>query len=270
MAAASSPPVPTPATLPVAARPSPPAPRPREGEIRDLGTVRRDSVDANRWTARGTVKVTGDVNVGAAELEGSVAIAGKVAAGAFRSRGTVEVEGPVDITGALETSGGLHAAGTVHAAEADLRGEVAVLGALSVDRVLRCRGSLAAPSLSVGGLSLQGEAQIPGDIVGNSVEARFTRNSVLWTVRARSVSLRARIPNLVEKVLGREMAVTIRRVEADAVVLEGVDVKFVRSPSITLGRDAHITEYEGTIVRQHPSARVGFESRSPRPYGLWR
>jgi len=232
--------------------------------------MRRDSVSANRWTARGTVKVTGDVDVGAAELEGMVSIAGKLTADAFRSRGALEVEGPVDVAGTLDSSGGLHAASTVHAVDAHLRGEVLVVGAVSVDRLLTSQGSLTAPSLTVGALTLEGEAQVHGEIVGTSVTARFTRGSTLWTVRARSVSLRAKIPNLVEKVLGRQMAVTVRRVEADEVELEGVDVQFARSPKITLGRDAHITEYEGTIVRRHPSSRVGFESRSARPYGLWR
>ncbi|MGP8075585.1 MAG: hypothetical protein ACLP8Y_02455 [Thermoplasmata archaeon] len=270
MAAASSPPETAPSTPSTPARPSAPAARPREGDVRDVGTVRRDSVYAGRWTARGTVKVTGDVDVTAAQLEGTVSIAGKLTAGAFRSRGALEVEGPVDVRGMLDSSGGLHAASTVHAVEANLRGEVLAIGAVSVDGMLTSRGSLTAPSLSVGELTLEGEAQIPGDIVATTVTAHFKRDSVLWAVRARSVLLRAKIPNLVEKVLGRQMAVTIRRVEADTVDLEGVDVKFVRSPKITLGRDAHVTEYEGTIVRRHPSSRVGFESRSRRPYGLWR
>jgi len=270
LAAVSPPPVSAPSAPSTPPRPSAPPPRPRTGEVRDAGTVRRDSVDADRWTARGTVKVTGDVNVGAAQLEGKVSVGGKLTAGAFRCRGALEVEGPVDVAGTFHSTGGLRAASTLHALEADLRGELQVIGAVSVDRALTVHGSLSAPSLAVGSLALEGEAHIPGDVTGTSVSAHFTHDSVLWTIRAQSVALRAKIPNLVEKVLGRPMAVTVRRVEADTVDLEGVDVKFVRSPKITLGRDAHITEFEGTIVRRHPSSRVGFESRSPRPYGLWR
>ena len=232
--------------------------------------MRRDSVSALRWSARGTVKVTGDVDVGSADLDGMVSIAGMLTADAFRCRGALEVGGPVDVAGLLDSSGGLHAASTVHAVDAHLRGEVLAVGAVSVDRLLTSDGSLTAPSLTVGVLTLDGEAQVLGDIVGTTVTARFSRDSALGTVRARSVALRAKIPNLVEKALGRQMAVTVRRVEADTVELEGIDAKFVRSPRITLGRDAHITEYEGTIVRRHPSSRVGFESRSARPYGLWR
>jgi len=267
----SSPPVPapppaSPATVPPAA----PPPRPRTGEVHDEGAVRRDSVDADRWVARGTVKVTGDVRVGSAQLGGTVSVGGKLTAGAVRSHGAFEVDGAVEVTGLLASSGNLRAESTVHAREGDLRGESHVAGALSVDRMLTVRGSLIAPSLAVGGLDLEGTAEVPGEVVALTVTAHFTNRSALGTVRAPSVRLRARVPNLVEKVFGREMAVTVRRVEAETAELEGVDVTFVRAPKIILGRDAHLTEYEGTIVKRHPSSRVGFESRSPRPYGLRR
>jgi len=270
MATASPPPASASGPPSPPATPAAPPPRPRSGEIRDQGTIRRDSVDASRWTARGTVKVTGDVSVGQAALEGSVAIGGKLTAAAFGSHGALEVEGTVEVSGAFAASGQLRAAQTLHAGEADLRGVSHVLGAVSVDQDLTVRGSLSAPSLSFGTLRLDGDAQVPGDLVGRSVSAHFTNPSALGTVRAPTVSLRAKVPNLVEKVLGRQMSVTVRRVEADTVELEGVDVKFVRAPQISLGRAAHLTEYEGTIVRRHPSSRVGFESRSPPPYGLSR
>jgi len=270
MAAASPPAVSVRAAPSTPARPSAPPSRPRTDQIRDMGTIRRDSVDTDLWTAHGTVKVTGDVNVGTAELEGTVSIAGKLTAGTFRSRGALEVGGPVDVSGTCTSSGGLRAALTFHAIEADLRGPNQLIGAVSIDRLLAVRGSLDAPSLTVGAFTLEGEARVPGEIVGRSVSAHFTSASALGAVRAATVTLRAKVPNLVEKLFGRQMAVTVRRVEADAVDLEGVDVEFVRAPKITLGREAHITEYEGTIVRRHPTSRVGFESRSPRPYGLSR
>jgi cytoskeletal protein CcmA (bactofilin family) len=214
--------------------------------------------------------VTGDVSVGQGALEGAVAIGGKLTAEALRSHGALEVEGPVEVAGALSASGQLRSGLTLHAGQADLRGVSHVLGAVSVDQTLTVRGSLSAASLTFGTLELDGDAQVPGDLVGRSVSAHFTNPSALGTVRAPTVSLRAKVPNLVEKVLGRQRSVTVRRVEADSVELEGIDVNFVRAPQISLGREAHVTEYEGTIVRRHPSSRVGFESRSPRPYGLSR
>lgn len=270
--AVASPPPSAPSAPPAApAKPAPPPPPPRVGETRDQGTVRRDSVSAERWTARGTAKVTGNVDVGSADLDGSVAIGGKLSADTVRSRGTLEVEGAFDVKGALVTAGALRTAGVFHAGDADLRGTVLTIGAAAVDRTLTVRGSLSAPSLTVGAVTLEGEAEVPGNLEGlYSVSGRFTDDSSLGTVKARSVVLRAKVPNLMDKVFFRRIHVTVRSVEADSVDLENVDAYFVRAPEIRLGRDAHITEYEGTIVERHPTARVGFESRSPPPYGLRR
>lgn len=178
--------------------------------------------------------------------------------------------GAVDVSGTFTGSGDLRAGLTLHAGDADLRGSVQILGGATVDRTLHVRGSLDVPSLTVGRLTLEGVAEVPGDLVGAAVSARLTGDSAFGQVRARSVTLRGRIPNLVEKLLGRRVTVTVRRIEADEVVLEGVGVQFVRAPRISLGRDAQLTEFEGTIVQRHPTSRVGFESRSPPPHGLRR
>jgi phage-related tail protein len=238
--------------------------------VRDVGTVRKEAVDTDRWTVRGTVKVTGDVNLGQGTLEGVVSVGGKVAATGLAYHGTLDVGGAIDVRGPFTGSGSLRAGLTLHAVDADLKGTVRVLGATSVDHALTVRGSFVAPSLTVGELALHGEAQVPGDLVGHSVSARLMADSAFGTIRAPSVDLRARVPNLVEKVFWHRVTVTAQRVEADTVTLERVDVEFVRSSQITLGPGAHITEYEGTIVRRHPSSRVGFESKSRPPYGLRR
>ena len=180
------------------------------------------------------------------------------------------MDGAVDANGKLAGSGALRTGGTLHATTADLRGIVRVSGAVSVDRGFTLHGSLAAPSATVGELDLEGEAHVPGDLFGTSLQVRLKESSTFGTVRARSVVLHAKRPNLVDKVFFHTVSVKVARVEADSVDLAGVDVKFVRAPQITLGPDAHVTEYEGTIVKRHPSSRVGFESKSPAPYGLRR
>lgn len=261
---ASPPPTPAPTVSP------PPAAHPRLGELHDSGTVRKESVDADRWVATGLVKVTGDVHVGEGRFDGTISLGGQLSATAVRYRGTLDVGGALNASGSLVGAGSLRAGSTVHAASADLKGTARVTGALSVDRDLRVRGHLSAPSLTVGTLDLEGEARLEGDLVGLSVRAHLTDNSAFGTVRAKSVVLRGKVPNLVEKVLGRRVTVTVERVECDEAVFEGVDVDFVRAARITLGRYAHVTEYVGTIVERHPTSRVGFESKSPPPYGLRR
>jgi cytoskeletal protein CcmA (bactofilin family) len=238
--------------------------------VSDDGTVRRDTVSAGRWTARGVVKVTGDAAVVDGSLDGSVTVGGKLTGSTVRYHGTLDVEGAVEVRERFGGSGSFRAGATLHAGEADLQGSVRVTGATTVDRSLTVRGSLSTTSIRAAAVDVEGEVHVSGPTEAGSVSTHLADDSEFGVVRASTVRLRAKVPNLVEKVLGRRLAVHVERVEADTVELEAVDVDFVRSPQITLGRNAHVTEYEGTIVRQHPSSRVGFESKSPPPYGLTR
>jgi len=270
VSAAAPPPTAAPPAKPAAPAAPPARPRPRLGELHDSGTVRRDSVDADRWVATGLVKVTGDVNLGDGKLDGTISVGGRLSSTNVLYRGVLDVDGAVETGGALAGVGSLRIGSTVHTVTADLKGTVRLVGALRVDRAISLRGSLSTPSATVGELDLEGEAHIPGDLVGLRVRAFLKEDSEFGTVKARSVSLRGKPPNLVEKVFFRTLKVSVDRVEADEVELEGVDVEFVRAPKIVLGRAAHVTEYEGTIVERHPSSRVGFESKSRPPYGLRR
>jgi len=264
-------PPPAPATPPKTT-PAPPAapPRARIPELHDAGTLHRDSVDADRWVVNGLVKVTGEVHLGDGKLVGTVAIGGRLTAANVQYHGTLDVDGAVEATGNVAGSGELRTGTTFHAIATNLRGSVRIGGAVTVDRGSTVRGSLACPSAVVGELDLDGEAHIPGELSAFTITARLNEDSSFGTVRARSVVLRAKRPNLVDKVFFRTVTVTVERVEAETTELDGVDVTFVRSPQITLGPNAHVTEYEGTIVKRHPTSRVGFESKSPRPYGLRR
>jgi hypothetical protein len=272
MSAAAPPPVsaPPPKTTPAAPAAPSPRPRPRVRELHDSGTIRKESVDADRWVATGLIKVTGDANLGEGKLDGTVSLGGRLSATRVQYRGVFDVDAAVEASESLSGVGSLRVGSTVHTATADLKGTVRVSGALTVDRALTVHGSLVAPSATVGELSLEGDARIPGDLVALRVDAYLKENSSFARVRARSVTLRAKPPNLVEKVFFRRVSVSVARIEADEVELEAVEAKFVRAPKITLGREAHVTEYEGTIVKRHPSSRVGFESKSPPPYGLRR
>jgi len=264
------------ATTPVSATPAtnaPPAsaPRPRVGELRDAGSIRRESVDADRWSASGLVKVTGDANVGEGTLDGTVSVGGRLVATNVRYRGMLDLDGVLEATGSFSGSGALRAGSTMHAGTADLTVTVRSTGAVTIDRTLRVRGSISAPSLSVGAeLDLDGEAHVPGDLSAGTVSARFKEDSTVGTLRAKSAVLRVKPPNLVERIYFRTVTARIARLEADTAELDGVEVTFVRAPQIVLGRNAHVTQYEGTIVKRHPTSRVGYESKSPAPYGLRR
>jgi len=236
--------------------------------IEDQGVVRRDSVHALRWTSRGRAKILSEADSAEALLEGGTAIGGAFTADSVRSHGDLEVGGAMTVSGAMISSGNLRVRGIVHWGEADLQGRSRLDGAVVTDRGLAVDGLFVAPSLKAGEFSLDGIAEIDGAIAAERVTARFRGPSHVGSIQAKSVTLRVRRSNPIEMVLGRNLAVPIQRIEADSVDLEGVDVRFLRARDIILGRDAHVSELEGHVVRRHASARVGPESKSPRPHGL--
>lgn len=253
----------------------PPARLPNSGTLRDSGSVRRDSVRAARWTSSGIAKVQGDVDVESGSAAGFASVGGKLTAGSFGSRGTLEVLGPTEVRGDLTLDGTVRFQSPVHAGALDARGTVECAAEVRVDRGCALAGAFEAPSLRVGRLEVAGTLAVPGDVDAfTSVRARFRGDSTVGSFRARSVVLEgpsvALIPALFRAVFGGSATIHVDRIEADSVELSAVDVEFVRSPKIVLGPGAHLTAFEGTIVRQHPSSRVGPESRSRPPHGLTR
>ena len=267
MSASSLPPVA--AQAPKATSP-PPSPPPREGIVTDRGTGRREALRARRWSVEGTVKVSREVDVGDADVKGNVSIGGPLTAEQFRAHGTLDVAGVVVVHGTLAVRGNTHFAATVQASDLELDGCVRVRGAVTVERTLTSRGTLEAPSVSAGVVSLEGSATVPGEMRALQVEAVLPQPSSLGNVQARTVRLRGRVTNLLDKVFFRDSRTQVDRVEAERGELEGVNVRFVRAKEIALGRESHVTEVEGTIVRRHPSSSVGPEVKSPLPYGLRR
>lgn len=254
-------------------RPAPPPTpnrRRRPAPVQDRGIAFHDAVRVDRWRADGTVKVSGDVEVGAGEVTGTLSVGGKVVAGELAARATIEVDGPVEVRGAFSVRGILRTGSTVHAGELTTVGVLRSAGAVTVDRTATLRGTVHAPTLSVGFLLLDGAAEVAGEVRGGGVRAEFRHRSSLGSVVAPRVRLRGHVPNLVDKVFFHFEPTTVGRVEADHAELEAVDVEFVRAKEVVLGRHAHVREVEGTVVRRHPTSSVGPESKSPPPYGIRR
>lgn len=267
----ASPPTAPATQLPVPRSPPVGAVRPpRTGSVRDRGVTRRDSVHATSWDVEGTVKVMGEVDVGTGRVSGVLSVAGPITADTLVCRGTLDVGGPIMVAGTLTTDGGLHGAGPVRAAHASFSGTSRLAGEVVIDGTLTTRGHFAAPSLRAGEFRGDGAVHVPGTIEAATVEVRIRRDSRFGTILAHSVRLTRSAPNPIETLFGRSPPSPVARIEADRVELEGVDVAFVRCPEVVLGREAHVTELEGTIVRRHSAALVGPRSKSPRPYGLSR
>ncbi|HXY47099.1 MAG TPA: hypothetical protein VEK13_04295 [Thermoplasmata archaeon] len=240
------------------------------GTVSDRGTVRRDSVTAARWTVSGTAKIAKDVRAGAIGLRGLVTIGGQLSASTVRGRGTLEVQGPIEVEGPLTLDGSLRAAASVHSAELEVTGSVRCAGPLKIDRLCSVHGILEASGVTAGILRIKGSAQLPGRVEVGALDTELRETSAFGSIVGRAVQVRGKVPNVVDKALFHERTVTIDRIEAESVSLEGVDAGFVRSPQILLGRGCHVAQIEGTVVRQHSSSYVGPESRTPPPYGLRR
>ncbi|HTP54599.1 MAG TPA: hypothetical protein VML94_06560 [Thermoplasmata archaeon] len=255
----------------VTASPSVPLPPSGRGPpIEQRGAVRCDSLDAERWTVRGAAKVLRDATVGAADLRGTVTVGGAVRA--VRLDGTVHlgVVGDVRVQDAIRLQGELRVNGALSAGQATIRGGLLVGGAVTIERRLEVVGPIGAASLRAAEFVARGRTEIPGVVGAGAVDLRPGDRSRLGTVEARTVRIVAPVPNPVEALLGHHVSVGIDRVEADTVELSGVDVGFVHARELVLGPGSHVATVEGTVVRRHPTARVGPESRTPPPHGLWR
>lgn len=258
------------ATPAAVATPVPPLTPRQPGILRDGGATRHDAVDADRWIVRGTAKVAKDVAVGDLRLRGVVSVGGKLRARAVAGRGALEIAGPVEIGGELSLNGSLRAGASVHAGSLTIDGAVRSAGSISVDGPASLTGSVECPRLSAASVQVNGGAQIPGPIATTTFFARLRETSRFGPIAGRSVVVYGKVPTIVDKALFHESSVTVERIEAETVSLEGVEAAFVRAPQVALGRYCHVTEVEGTIVKQHPSSFVGPESRTPPPFGLRR
>ncbi len=248
---------------------------PPDAQVRDSGAARHDSVRAMQWAVSGTCKVTGDATAAAATVAGLLSVGGRCTVTRLTVRGTLEVLGATDVRERLDLDGSFRPRGAVHLASARVAGVLRASSDVRVDRDLTVDGALEAPAVHAGVLDLTGSATVAGETAATgSIRAAFRGDSSLGPVLAREVTLRGPppglVPSLVRKVFGGEAHASVERVEAERVELEAVDVGLVRSAEIVLGPGAHVTEVEGTVVRQHPSARVGPESRSRPPRGLTR
>jgi len=266
MAAAATPRVPP----PPASAAGPPDP-----VVQDTGAIRHETVQAMQWRVSGTCKVTGDATAAEATVAGLLTVGGRFTVTRVTVRGTLEVLGGTDVQDRADLDGTFRPRGSVHLASARVAGIFETASDVRVDRDLVVDGSLEARSVRVGVLDLTGSATVPGDVVATgTVRATFRGDSTLGPIQGREVTLKGPppglVPSLVRKVFGGNAHVQVERVEADRVALEAVHVGLVRSKEIVLGPGAQVTEIEGTVVRQHPTARVGPESRSRPPHGLSR
>jgi cytoskeletal protein CcmA (bactofilin family) len=256
-AALSGPGLPPPAAAPV----PPPA---RVGDLIDDGVVRRGSVRASRWTVHGFAKVTGEVDVDTWVVEGTASVGGKVSASDLRATGTVEISADASIAHLLALDGNTHVVRTLHAGDIDTKGSLRVGGAVDVDRAVLWRGTLeVGGSLKASRLAGEGRLAVVGAVAAKEVDLVLEQPSTVRSITAETVRVRVR-----HRPLREPPFLTVERIEADMVELEGVHVEYLRASQIIAGAGCQIARFDGSVVRKHASARLGPSSISARPHGL--
>ena len=257
------------ASLPPPVSPVPPkapAAPARTGEVVDRGVVRRVGVRAARWELRGVAKLTGDLDVDTAVIDGAVSVGGKVIAADLRVDGTIESTGDALVSHLLALDGHARVDGSLRAGDIDAEGSLRVGAGVDVDRAVLWRGALEVKGwLKASRIAGEGRFEVGGAVSGKEVDLVLEQPSRAKSISAETVRVRSKRRPLRDRAL-----LEVERIDADMVELEGVVVEYLRSAQIIAGPGCRIARYDGKVVRSHPSARLGPSSVSPKPHGLTR
>ncbi|MCI4349994.1 MAG: hypothetical protein L3K15_00535 [Thermoplasmata archaeon] len=250
--------------MPAVAAPTPALP-PLAPFLHDIVVTRRDSVRAREYTARGAIKILGDVEVEVGTVHDALSVGGRLTATRFSSERLLEVAGPVRVTEKLQLAGVTILEAGVEAGEFQARGAVRIGKDLIVREHLTTSGRLeVGGSVKATTIDFRGRVAIGGALEARIVDGRIVGPSRIGRIKAETVGIRT------GKLFGGRPMLVVDRIEAATVDLEATEVEFVRAPTIRLGRDAHVVRFEGNVVHRHTTAHVGPESHSPRPHGLSR
>jgi hypothetical protein len=233
--------------------------------LHDVDVTRHDSVRVREYTARETTKVLGDVEVKVGTIRTSLSVGGRLTATRFSSERSLEVAGPVRVGELFRLAGTANLDAGVEAGELQARGSLRIGKDLAVREHFSMVGRLdVGGSVKATTVDFRGRVAIAGGLEARIVDGRIEGPSRIGRIKAETVGIRAR------NLFGARPTLTVDRIEAATVDLEGTEVEFVRAPTIRLGRHAHVVSFEGNVVHRHTTAHVGPESHSPRPHGLSR
>ncbi|MCI4369784.1 MAG: hypothetical protein L3J81_00470, partial [Thermoplasmata archaeon] len=114
-------------------------------------------------------------------------------------------------------------------------------------------------------LAGEGRVEARKEIRAKELDLVLESPSTAAAIRAETVRVRSR-----RKFLAPSASLEVERIDADLVELEDVHVEYLRASRIVAGAGCRIARYDGTVVRQHASARLGPSSVSLPPRGLSR
>ncbi|MCI4357619.1 MAG: polymer-forming cytoskeletal protein [Thermoplasmata archaeon] len=252
--------------------PAPSAPG-RERWIQDSGATLRDWVFAERWTVQGVAKVRGKVDADSVEVHGSLSVGGDLRAGSMRMNGPLEVDGIAHVDARAVLHGAARFAQALEAADLEIDGSLRARGPLRVSGDARWTGEVVLlAEARVGRFVGSGSLEAPGAITADRFSFEVLRPSTIGTLRASSVDITrpSALPFRIPFIGTDRPTLTVLRIEASEVRLEGVSAELIQADRIVLGPDCHIARVIGEVLAVDRSSHVGPESRSPRPHGLSR
>lgn len=237
-----------------------------EGDVREVGSVRRASIQARSYTLLGTGKVVGDATLGRGDVQGFLTVGGRLAADEFRCDGGLEVGSTTTVKGHLDLRGDAELGGAVSAGEVHSKGTVRVAGSIQVNGLATIDGVLVSTGpVTTRGLTLTGGLTVGGTIEAPTVTIRLRKASRATSILSPHVRIVRASP-----FLSSSTTLAVDRIEGVEVELEGVDCEYVRAERVRLGAGCHVTRLDGAILRRHRTAVVGPLSRVDPPFGMSR
>ncbi len=257
-----------PAKAPSATAGSEPTPQPAQtlGDVLDRTPARHDQISARVWEARAGAKVVGNVAARSVQLKGPTGIRGQLTADRVDAVGSLDIVGGLTVRGDCSLTGDARVGGVVSVGSLALQGTLSASQGVTAAGALSGKGRILTPKdLRATTVQFEGSVDVGGTLKAGDVDLTVTAESRVGTILAQTVRVSSH-----HRALGKSPELTALRIEASDVVLEAVRCEYVRAERISLGRDAHVARWDGSIVRRDARSRAGPESNSPPPYGLTR
>lgn len=208
-------------------------------KIAGAGVVSGQPVRTREFKAAGSARVRGDLEAESTKVAGSCAFEGSVRTDEFRASGSVRVEGALSADN-LEASGSLEVGKDLTADKVVTSGSLRIGGAAKADS-----------------FQASGSVRIQGPLVADSVDIELAGSSTVQSIEADSVRVRAS-----GGFLRSRGDLTVGRIQADDVYLEGTTADLVVADRVRLGPHCRVKVVEAESLVVHESSEVA-ERRTP-------
>lgn len=202
-------------------------------KIAGSGVVSGKPVRTRMFKSAGSARVQGDLEAEETKIAGSCVVEGDIRTEEFKSSGSTRVAGSLR-AGELEASGSLHVGKDIEAKD------------------LRTSGRLeAGGNVKAKDFRASGSVRIPGELAADDVDIELGGSSVISTIRAKDVSVRA-----TGGFWRGRGDLTAKHIEGDDIALEATTADFVKGQDVRIGPHCRIGVVEAHGLVVHESSDV--------------